>query len=82
MVAFEVEDMAAVKRLLDSLTVFTLAESLGGVETLISNPASMTTGKWLSGFSETPLRASRLSASMTSMLSSFSRSATRINSLV
>ena len=34
--------MVAVKRLLDSLTVFTLAESLGGVETLISNPASMT----------------------------------------
>ncbi len=42
MVAFEVADMDAVKRLLDSLTVFTLAESLGGVETLISNPASMT----------------------------------------
>jgi cystathionine beta-lyase/cystathionine gamma-synthase len=42
MVSFEVADMAAVKRLLDSLQVFTLAESLGGVETLISNPASMT----------------------------------------
>jgi cystathionine beta-lyase/cystathionine gamma-synthase len=42
MVSFDLADMAAVKRLLDSLTVFTLAESLGGVETLISNPASMT----------------------------------------
>jgi len=42
MVSFDLADMASVKRLLDSLTVFTLAESLGGVETLISNPASMT----------------------------------------
>jgi cystathionine beta-lyase/cystathionine gamma-synthase len=42
MVSFDVADMAAVKRLLDALKVFTLAESLGGVETLISNPASMT----------------------------------------
>lgn len=42
MVSFDLADMVAVKRLLDSLTVFTLAESLGGVETLISNPASMT----------------------------------------
>jgi cystathionine beta-lyase/cystathionine gamma-synthase len=31
-----------VKRVLDSLTVFTLAESLGGVESLISHPPSMT----------------------------------------
>jgi len=42
MVSFELVDMEAVKHLLDSLTVFTLAESLGGVESLISNPASMT----------------------------------------
>jgi len=42
MVSFELEDMEAVKRFLDSLAVFTLAESLGGVESLISNPASMT----------------------------------------
>lgn len=42
MVSFELVDMEAVKRLLDSLAVFTLAESLGGVESLISNPASMT----------------------------------------
>jgi len=42
MVAFEVADLDAVKRVLDSLSVFTLAESLGGVESLISHPASMT----------------------------------------
>ena len=42
MVAFEVADTDAVKRFMDGLQVMTLAESLGGVETLISNPASMT----------------------------------------
>ena len=42
MVSFELADMNAVKRFLDALQICTLAESLGGVETLISNPASMT----------------------------------------
>ena len=34
--------MAQVKRLLDRLHIFTLAESLGGVESLVSHPATMT----------------------------------------
>ncbi len=42
MVSFELDGMDAVKSFLDALQVCTLAESLGGVETLISNPASMT----------------------------------------
>lgn len=42
MVSFDLPDFEAAKRLLDGLEVCTLAESLGGVETLISNPASMT----------------------------------------
>jgi cystathionine gamma-synthase len=33
---------AAVTALLDGLTCFTLAESLGGVESLIAHPSSMT----------------------------------------
>ena len=33
---------AAVKRFVDGLTVFSLAESLGGVESLIAHPATMT----------------------------------------
>jgi cystathionine beta-lyase/cystathionine gamma-synthase len=33
---------AAAKRLLDHVAVWSLAESLGGVESLISHPASMT----------------------------------------
>jgi len=42
MVSFDLDGMDSVKRFLDALQVCTLAESLGGVETLISNPASMT----------------------------------------
>ena len=42
MITFELDGYAAVKKFLDSLTVCTLAESLGGVETLISHPATMT----------------------------------------
>ena len=42
MITFELDGYAAVKRFLDSLSVCTLAESLGGVETLISHPATMT----------------------------------------
>lgn len=39
---FEVANRTAVEALLDGLTCFCLAESLGGVESLISHPASMT----------------------------------------
>lgn len=42
LMAFDLGDFAAAKRLLDRLEVMSLAESLGGVETLISHPASMT----------------------------------------
>ena len=42
MLTFEVADYAAVKKVLDRVQVLSLAESLGGVETLISHPASMT----------------------------------------
>lgn len=35
-------DMKKVKKLLEKITVFSLAESLGGVESLIEHPASMT----------------------------------------
>jgi len=41
-VTFEVADRAAVDALLDGLHLFCLAESLGGVESLISHPATMT----------------------------------------
>ena len=42
MLSFDVADFAAAKTLLDGLEVMVLAESLGGVETLISHPSSMT----------------------------------------
>jgi len=42
MVSFELEGEAAVRRLLSRLRLFTLAESLGGVESLIAHPATMT----------------------------------------
>jgi len=42
LITFDVGDYAAAKRLLDRVEVMSLAESLGGVETLISHPASMT----------------------------------------
>ncbi|MCE1175273.1 MAG: cystathionine gamma-synthase, partial [Propionibacteriales bacterium] len=41
-VSFELADAAAVPVLVEGLTVFSLAESLGGVESLISHPATMT----------------------------------------
>ena len=45
MVAFELKgDMERAKRMLSSCEIFALAESLGGVESLISHPASMTHG--------------------------------------
>ena len=42
MISFDLGDYDAAKRLLDRLEVMSLAESLGGVETLISHPATMT----------------------------------------
>ena len=42
MLSFDLEDEAAVRVFLDGLECFTLAESLGGVESLIAHPATMT----------------------------------------
>ena len=42
MITFDVGDAGAAKRMLDRVEVMALAESLGGVESLISHPASMT----------------------------------------
>lgn len=42
MVAFDVGSLDAARTVLESVEVCTLAESLGGVETLISHPATMT----------------------------------------
>ena len=42
MVAFDVGSLAAAKAVLEAVKLCTLAESLGGVETLISHPATMT----------------------------------------
>jgi cystathionine beta-lyase/cystathionine gamma-synthase len=42
MLAFEVGSLEAARRLLNTVRLMALAESLGGVETLISHPASMT----------------------------------------
>ena len=42
MISVELKDMETTKKLLKNVKVFTLGESLGGVESLISHPASMT----------------------------------------
>lgn len=42
MLSFELQDAAAVPAFVDGLSCFTLAESLGGVESLIAHPATMT----------------------------------------
>ena len=42
MISFETGSLAAARALLDNVRLCALAESLGGVETLISHPASMT----------------------------------------
>ena len=42
MVAFDVGSLDAARKVLESVKLCTLAESLGGVETLISHPATMT----------------------------------------
>jgi cystathionine beta-lyase/cystathionine gamma-synthase len=42
MVAFDVGSLEAAKKVFETVKLCTLAESLGGVETLISHPATMT----------------------------------------
>jgi cystathionine gamma-lyase/cystathionine beta-lyase/cystathionine gamma-lyase/homocysteine desulfhydrase len=42
MIAFELGSLNAARRLLNAVRLLSLAESLGGVETLISHPATMT----------------------------------------
>ncbi|MCX8057330.1 MAG: PLP-dependent aspartate aminotransferase family protein [Ignavibacteria bacterium] len=42
MVSFEVDDFNRVNSILKKLKIFTLAESLGGVESLVCHPATMT----------------------------------------
>ncbi len=42
MVAFETGSLENAKKVLENVSVFTLGESLGGVESLISHPATMT----------------------------------------
>ena len=44
MLSFELTDEAAVRAFVDGLECFTLAESLGGVESLVAHPATMTHG--------------------------------------
>jgi cystathionine beta-lyase/cystathionine gamma-synthase len=41
-IAFDVGSLERARHILESVTLFTLAESLGGVESLISHPATMT----------------------------------------
>ncbi len=42
MIAVDFGDMEVVKKFLKNIKVFTLAESLGGVESLVNHPATMT----------------------------------------
>ena len=42
MLSFELADIDAVRAFVDGLQVFTLAESLGGVESLVAHPVLMT----------------------------------------
>jgi cystathionine beta-lyase/cystathionine gamma-synthase len=42
MLAFELGSLEAARRVLNGVRLMALAESLGGVETLISHPATMT----------------------------------------
>ena len=42
MISFDVEDVSLAKAIVEKTRIFTLAESLGGVESLIGHPASMT----------------------------------------
>jgi len=65
MVSFEIDGgVLGVERFLDSLQCFTLAESLGGVESLVAHPATMThasmdeTARECAGIKDTLLRLS------------------------
>src|ERR1700676_2677553 len=49
MVSFELGSLEAARRLLNSVRLMALAESLGGVETLISRPSTMTHASVLEG---------------------------------
>jgi cystathionine beta-lyase/cystathionine gamma-synthase len=42
MVSFDVEDVEYARRIVERVEIFKLAESLGGVESLIGHPASQT----------------------------------------
>jgi len=42
MISFDVNDPARARRVAEKVKIFALAESLGGVESLIGHPASMT----------------------------------------
>ena len=42
MITFDLGEREAARRLLDTVRLCSLAESLGGIETLISHPATMT----------------------------------------
>jgi cystathionine beta-lyase/cystathionine gamma-synthase len=42
MISFDVDDPARARRVAEKVKIFALAESLGGVESLIGHPASMT----------------------------------------
>jgi cystathionine beta-lyase/cystathionine gamma-synthase len=42
MIAFDVEDVEYARRIVEGVRIFKLAESLGGVESLIGHPASQT----------------------------------------
>jgi cystathionine beta-lyase/cystathionine gamma-synthase len=42
MISFDVKDPARARRVAEAVKIFALAESLGGVESLIGHPASMT----------------------------------------
>jgi cystathionine beta-lyase/cystathionine gamma-synthase len=42
MISFDLGDTGRVRRFVEKLRIFVLAESLGGVESLVGHPASMT----------------------------------------
>jgi cystathionine beta-lyase/cystathionine gamma-synthase len=42
MISFDVGDVELTRRIVERVRIFTLAESLGGVESLIGHPASQT----------------------------------------
>jgi cystathionine gamma-synthase len=64
MLSFELHGVEAVRRFVEAVEIFTLAESLGGIESLISHPATMTHAKMgaesrhVAGISDSLLRLS------------------------